>query len=239
MVVNRNDRWDTIRNSTHCQAVDSGKSRYFCSLMSVQNAYNAWSSQYDTNHNKTRDLDQRVTIDTLSQYSFETVLELGCGTGKNTAWLVDRAKAIRALDFSEGMLQQAVRKINDQKVTFQFADLTLPWDVPAAFGDLVTSSLTLEHIQNLDFIFHEAADKLKPGGHFFVCELHPFKQYAGSKARFESEGKVTELEVYVHHISDYLNAASTAGLELVELREWFDEEGSGEIPRLISFVFRK
>ena len=56
--------------------------------MDIEKAYNIWSSNYDTNKNKTRDLDKKVTEETLSKYTFKSVLELGCGTGKNTKCIV-------------------------------------------------------------------------------------------------------------------------------------------------------
>lgn len=62
--------------------------------MSISKAYNSWASQYDTNLNKTRDLDKKATIETLSNYHFNNVLELGCGTGKNTEWLLTKATHI-------------------------------------------------------------------------------------------------------------------------------------------------
>ena len=43
----------------------------------------------------------------------------------------------------------------------------------------------------------------------------------------------------IHHISEYLNAATKNGFELVELNEWFDEEQINEIPRRIGIVLRK
>jgi hypothetical protein len=84
-----------------------------------------------------------------------------------------------------------------------------------------------------------ASLKLKEDGLFFISELHPFKQYSGSKARYETENGTEELEVYIHHISEYIENAKTNGMELVELKEWFDEGVENEIPRLISFVFKK
>ena len=41
--------------------------------MSIEKAYNSWANQYDTNDNKTRDLDQEATIKTLEKYTFKTV----------------------------------------------------------------------------------------------------------------------------------------------------------------------
>ncbi len=207
--------------------------------MSIEKAYNSWAKLYDTNENKTRDLDKESTITTLTKYTFDHVLELGCGTGKNTEWLLTKAKTITGLDFSQEMLALAKAKVMDGSVTFKKADLTRPWDVKNESADLITCSLTLEHIKDLHFIFDQAYKKLKPNGIFFISELHPFKQYAGSKARFESEKGIEELEVYTHHSSEYVSSAKENGFKLEEMDEWFDGLDENEIPRLISFVFKK
>lgn len=206
--------------------------------MSIKKAYNLWSDIYDTNENKTRDLDKIVTIEVLSKYKFDTVIELGCGTGKNTEFLASNAKEIIALDFSEKMLEKAKQKVRNNIVKFIKTDLKEDWYVENDYFDLVTCSLTLEHIKDLGDILNKVYLKLKSGGKFFISELHPFKQYTGSKAKYESEGGINELEVYTHHISDYLESAKRAGFNLLELNEWFDDD-SKDLPRLISFVFEK
>lgn len=208
-------------------------------IMSIKIAYNNWAEQYDTNENKTRDLDKKATIKTLSKIEFENVLELGCGTGKNTEWLVKKAKFIIGLDFSEEMLNKAKLKIKTDMVRFQRADLTKTWEIEDNFADLITCSLTLEHIRDLDFIFNQAYQKLKTNGKFFISELHPFKQYSGNRAKYETKNGIEELEVYVHHISEYLKSAKSNAFKLIEINEWFDNQSENEIPRLISFVFTK
>jgi ubiquinone/menaquinone biosynthesis C-methylase UbiE len=207
--------------------------------MSIQNAYNNWSEIYDTNLNKTRDLDQQVTNKTLSKLTFENVLELGCGTGKNTEWLVQKATQVVAVDFSQGMLDIAISKIKSKNVRFLQADITKNWDFNTEIFDLITCSLILEHIENLDFIFAQAFQKLERGGKFFICELHPFKQYLGSKARFETEIGVEELDVYIHHMSEFVVNAQKNEFKILELSEWFDDPNISGIPRLISFVFER
>ena len=207
--------------------------------MNIEKAYNIWADQYDTNSNKTRDLDAKSTIETLNKFDFSKVIELGCGTGKNTNYLLTKADKIIGLDFSQEMLNKAKAKIQDERAEFQKADLTADWNIENDYADLITCSLVLEHIKDLDFIFNQANKKLKNDGIFFICELHPFKQYSGSKAKFETENGTQELETYVHHISEYLNVASENGFELVELKEWFDEENKFGIPRLIGIILRK
>lgn len=207
--------------------------------MSIKKAYNSWANIYDTNDNKTRDLEKKAALQTLAIYDFKNVLVLGCGTGKNTAWLAEKADTVLGLDFSEGMLTKARAKITAPNVTFQFADLTKPWQVNDQAFDLITCSLTLEHIENLYFICAQAQQKLQGGGKFYLCEYHPFKQYTGKKARYETENGIEELETYVHHTSEYLTAAADNGFKLLELKEWFDGEQEDEMPRLVSFVFEK
>lgn len=206
--------------------------------MSIEKAYNNWAAQYDTNENKTRDLDRRATIEILSKYHFENVIELGCGTGKNTEWLVQKATNIICIDFSKEMLAKAKEKIGSDKVKFQIADITRDWEIENNFADLVICNLILEHIQDLDFIFKQAFQKLKSKGIFFISELHPFKQYTGSKAKYETENGIEELEVYIHHISEFASSAKNNGFKIIDLHEWFDEDQK-EMPRLISFVFGK
>lgn len=206
--------------------------------MSIQKAYDLWSEIYDENDNVTRDLDASATETVLSKYQFGQVLELGCGTGKNTQWLLNQGAEITGLDFSEGMLSTAMSKFRGLPFTGHIADLTQEWPTFDNKFDLITSSLVLEHIEDLSFIFAQASLNLQTSGHFFISELHPIKQYLGSKARFESNGQTVELKVFVHHLTDYIKAAHQSGFILTEIREWFDDE-EGTPPRLLSFVFTK
>ncbi|NTU56864.1 MAG: methyltransferase domain-containing protein, partial [Anaerolineales bacterium] len=74
--------------------------------MDIQNAYNEWSDIYDTNANLTRDLDSTVTRSLLANRRFDSILELGCGTGKNTVFFAEIGGRVHALDFSQGMVEK-------------------------------------------------------------------------------------------------------------------------------------
>jgi len=92
--------------------------------MNIQQAYNSWASQYDTNRNKTRDLEGQSLRETLNAFQFESCLEIGCGTGKNTVWLAEKVKHLTAVDFSGEMLNRARKKSPHQM--WSFIRQTLP-----------------------------------------------------------------------------------------------------------------
>jgi ubiquinone/menaquinone biosynthesis C-methylase UbiE len=207
--------------------------------MSIQLAYNQWAEQYDTNLNKTRDMEAITLRKVLATISFDNCLEIGCGTGKNTEWLLQKAKKVMAVDFSDAMLTKAKEKIVAPHVQFQQTDITHTWNFGHNYFQLVTFSLVLEHIEHLEPVMKEAAAALEPGGYAYVGELHPFKQYSGSKARFDTaEGKQI-LECYTHHISDFIESAKENGLSLVDLQEHFDDDNKNEAPRILTILFRK
>jgi ubiquinone/menaquinone biosynthesis C-methylase UbiE len=207
--------------------------------MNPQQAYNSWASQYDANENKTRDLEAKALRDILSTISFNTVLEIGCGTGKNTEWLLQKAEHITAVDLSEEMLSKAKEKIPSNNVEFIQADINNDWNFTGSTFDLIGFSLVLEHIENLDHIFKEVYKKINEEGFVYIGELHPFKQYTGTKARFETDEGLQIVECFNHHISDFIQSAKKYGLKLIELDEYFDDDDKTSIPRILILLFQK
>ena len=203
----------------------------------IINNYNDWADQYDNNINPTRDLDKVVTQESLSDLNFSNVLELGCGSGKNTEWLITKADKLIGIDFSSRMLELARKKISSKNVSFICADLNEKWPVNNNSFDLATINLTLEHIKILDHIFNSLFIKLRKGGKCFVCELHPEKQLAGSKARFQDNGTEIVLDVFQHSELDYVQSAEKVGFSLLAKKDWYDDEK--DLPRLISYLFEK
>lgn len=205
--------------------------------MNNQQAYNSWSATYDAVENKTRDLEARALREIISGENLE-ILEIGCGTGKNTEFLQTKAKHLIGADFSAEMLEKAKSKITAANVEFRRMDLREKWVFAENSFDLIACSLALEHIENIDFVFSQARGVVRSGGKFYLGELHPFRQYQGSRARFETGAGVFELECFTHHVSDYFAAAKNNDFECVELKEWFDGDDRTTIPRLLTMIFQ-
>src|SRR6185436_13665880 len=92
------------------------------------------------------------------------IVEVGCGTGKNSVFFAEKARSVVALDFSDGMLAKARARVKAPSVRFVHHDVREPWPVPATSADLVSVNLVLEHVEHIAFVFQEAARVLRPGG---------------------------------------------------------------------------
>jgi ubiquinone/menaquinone biosynthesis C-methylase UbiE len=207
--------------------------------MKVDEAYEIWSRTYGEDRNLTRDLDEQITRQTLNDCSCKSILEIGCGTGKNTNLFARIGERVHALDFSAAMIEKARQKSSFDNVTFRVADITQRWPFDDRSVDLVTCNLVLEHIENLGFVFGEAARVLVDQGKLLVSELHPFRQYEGVQAHFNRDDETIEIPAFVHHISDFLDAASASNFSLLKLEEAWHVEDVNKPPRLISFMFQK
>lgn len=144
-----------------------------------------------------------------------------------------------AVDFLEKMLAKAKEKITSKKVRFVQADLLGVWDFTEGKYDLVTFSLILEHIEDLRAIFKKVADSTSPNSYVYIGELHPFKQYSGSKARFETMGRTQMLTCFDHHVSDFFRAAFKHNFEPIVLNEHFDNRDRTTTPRILTILLRK
>lgn len=111
----------------------------------------------------------RRTLDRFDLAGDETVLEAGCGTGRDTAALLDllpRGRVI-AVDASERMLERLRAKLAGRldRVEVVHADLTAPLPVSAP-ADAAFSVATFHWIHDHDALFANIARALRPGALF-------------------------------------------------------------------------
>ena len=210
----------------------------------VAAAYNEWAETYDSDHNRTRDLAAKALRQAGLDFANRNVIEVGCGTGRNTEWLARPAAGatdIVALDFSEEMLARARDRVRDSRVRFIQHDIRVTWPLADASADVVIVMLVMEHVELLLPIFAEAARTLSAGGELFICELHPMRQLLGGQAQFTSTqtGERQLVPAFLHNTSEYVNAGLSSGFELVKLGEWRDADAlPKDLPRLLSLRFR-
>jgi malonyl-CoA O-methyltransferase len=204
----------------------------------VARAYDRWASSYDTDQNATRDLDALVLRASGLPVHGSDVLEIGCGTGKNTVWLAERARSLTAMDFSDGMIALAQARVAEAPMPVSFVrhDVREPWPIPPESVDVVVGNLVLEHVQDVADVFREAARALRPGGVAFFCELHPDRQARGGQAQFSDEvtGERVFVTAYPHTVEEFSRAARDAGLEILALASHVEVDAApGVPPRLL------
>ena len=216
------------------------------SAADVAAAYDRWAASYDSDRNPTRDLDALVVRRATLGVDGSDVVEIGCGTGKNTVWLAARARSVVALDFSEGMLERARGRLagggGAALVRFVRHDVREPWPVPDAAADVVVGNLVLEHVGDLAPVYAEAARVLRPAGRLWLCELHPERQRRGGQAHFAdpATGATVHVPAHRHTAGEYVNGGLAAGLVLREVGEWVEEGAPPDAPpRLLSVLFER
>ena len=204
----------------------------------VQQAYNEWVHQYDTNENSTRDLNAQVLRQQLFGLASRAVLEIGCGTGCNTLGLANCAQSVVGMDISEGMLRKARCRLGERNVHLLPADITKPWPLDQRF-DVIVATLVPEHVQELAHVFAAAHRVLRPGGLLYIGELHPDKQRQGVQAKYRDAqtGKEVLVPAFCHHMAEYINAGIEAGFTLRRVGEWQNEADAE--PRLVTLLFER
>ena len=129
----------------------------------ADNAENAFNAHYE----------RPATISLLGEVKGRRVLEVGCGAGPLTAWLVDHGAIVTALDVSPLMLQRANRRLGD-RATFVIADLAdpLPFGPDTRF-DLVVASLVLHYVKDWQTPLAEFRRLLRGDGAVVFSTHHP------------------------------------------------------------------
>jgi 2-polyprenyl-3-methyl-5-hydroxy-6-metoxy-1,4-benzoquinol methylase len=103
------------------------------------------------------------------------VLDAGCGSGLYCGPLLDRGADVYAFDSSATMVEIARQRYGD-RIDFKVLPLEeLSDHYASSYFDVVLSTLVLDHIQNLEEVFLQIHDVLKPGGYFVFSLSHPFR----------------------------------------------------------------
>lgn len=115
---------------------------------------------------------RQLALQGLTIHSDTRVLDLCCGSGQTTQFLVKYSQNVTGLDASPLSLQRARQNVPQAAYVEAFAE-KMPF-TDAEF-DLVHTSAALHEMQprQLQEIIHEVYRVLKPGGVFTIVDFHP------------------------------------------------------------------
>ncbi|KAJ6447571.1 S-adenosyl-L-methionine-dependent methyltransferase [Mycena vitilis] len=189
----------------------------------VLQAYDLWAKTYDSDGNVLQLLDTELVNELLPgllSQPQEIVVDLGCGTGRNTEKLLryQNIQQIYGLDGTPGMLAQAKSRITDPRLHLHQYDIVadsppcesfLPFTV-----DAVISTLVIEHLPSLPQFFTLVHKMLRSGGWCLVTNMHE-NMGARTGAGFVDENGVrVTMDKFVHTVEDVSAAALACGFEL-------------------------
>jgi ubiquinone/menaquinone biosynthesis C-methylase UbiE len=224
---------------TRPPVLDEHRPRPDAELVSTREGYDRWSAVYDDEHNPLCDIETPHVHALIGNVRDLAVCDLGCGTGRHTAWLAEAGARVTALDFSDGMIARAREKPGWERVRFVQHDLTQPLPLPDAAFDRVLSSLVVDHIPDLVAFFGECRRIVKPDGLVVVSVMHPAMMLRGVLAHFTdpSTGRDVFPQSALHQVSDYLMAALAVGLRLEHASEHLVDDALAERnPRAAKFA---
>lgn len=114
-----------------------------------------------------------ATIELLGDVRHQQVLEVGCGAGPLTAWLVDHGAHVTALDVSPEMLRLAEARVGG-RARLLVADLGDGLDFMADGSvDVVVASLVLHYVRHWAPVLAEFRRVLVDGGVVVFSTHHP------------------------------------------------------------------
>ena len=174
--------------------------------MSFDNNAKEWDKNPQNIHRTNALADE---INSFLPQNFGKGLEFGCGTGLLSFALKNKFSEITLCDTSKGMLDVLQEKIDNEKLTnFHpfFLDLSTENFEKETKFDVIYTSMTIHHIDNIEQIFAKfnsllnkngfliIADLVKEDGHFHAPEMNFTGHFGFEKIDFEKALKSQNIE---------------------------------------------
>ncbi|WP_218312735.1 methyltransferase domain-containing protein [Alteromonas antoniana] len=178
----------------------------------VAASFSRCASSYDSHAG----VQQRVAEDLLSKITLsprESLLDIGCGTGRHTYALARSGATVHGLDIAPGMIAYAAQRYPD--LTFHQGQAeALPF--ASQSFDQLFSSMALQWCQSPQTVMHEMQRVLKKGGRASLAIM-----VDGSFEELDRARRVAGMAVTTNpqaSYSQWCDAAATAGFTLTEAK---------------------
>ncbi|MBN1502703.1 class I SAM-dependent methyltransferase [Candidatus Woesearchaeota archaeon] len=143
----------------------------------TKKAYNKFGREYEkTRINRQPErafnefLELPCMVKTVSNIKNKRLLDIGCGSGTHIKEYVKKGAEVEGIDISETMVELARQKL--PKVNFKIGSISkLPYKEDEF--DIVTASLTMNYVPDLNKAFSEVNRIMKKGGLFYYSDISP------------------------------------------------------------------
>lgn len=208
-------------------------------VVDTREGYDRWSHLYDVDGNPLIALEEKYFPDILGEVRGLTVADIGCGTGRHASRLASSGAQVAGLDFSTGMMRKARERFGAEHVTFAVADISLSLPIRDCRFDRVICCLVLDHIHDVPRLFGELKRICRREGFIAISVMHPAMMLRDVQAQFHdpASGATVRPRSAPNQISDYVNAATAAGLRIDHMSEHaIDAEVADKYPRAKKYL---
>lgn len=155
-----------------------------------------YDAYYETDFGKeVNRIEQRLISELIQDLPKTKVLELGCGTGHWTEFLIKKGFEVTAGDISKAMLEIAKSKRLNAEI-IEINSENIPFEDNSF--DLVVSITMLEFVHNQSKVIEEVKRVLKPGGWFILGSLNALSvigKNSSNDSTFKDAKFLTESEI--------------------------------------------
>ncbi len=188
-----------------------------------EDAYNLWASSYDSQpDNLMLALDEELFSNLIKDILFahKTIADVGCGTGRHWQKIIDnKPMKLIGYDVSEGMLGMLKNKFPDAETNK--LDNNHLAGLKNDSIDIIISTLTVAHIEDIQEAFAEWNRVLKPGGEIIITDYHPEALSKGGNRTFNHNNKSVAVKNNIYPVADIKKIVRQFGwlpLQVIEKR---------------------
>lgn len=189
----------------------------FIRKLPIMVQYKAWAPRYDRSvqeiwYSYPAPTKMARMIADVKECEAPVVIDAGIGTGLSSEALRQEFQnaTIHGYDLSESMLEQACKKdIAHSYTKFDLDNPKMKWPNEDEIADIVISTGSLDHMNNIVHFIQEASRSLKPGGVLGLTHLEH-----STYLKIEGSSIIRE-----HTTKSIQDAMRQAGLEIVQYQK--------------------
>ncbi|HEY9620257.1 MAG TPA: class I SAM-dependent methyltransferase [Crinalium sp.] len=181
-------------------------------------------------------LERPIFLDLVGNFKQLDIIDLGCGDasfGKEA--LLQGARSYIGIEASRAMVDIALAQLTNTPGNVRHQRIE-SWTAQSEQTDLISSRLALQYVENLEPVFQEAYQALRPGGRMIFSVEHPvitsnFASLADGRRTtwlvddyFKPGARVHqwlghEVTKYHRTLEEYFDLIAAAGFKLERIRE--------------------
>jgi ubiquinone/menaquinone biosynthesis C-methylase UbiE len=166
--------------------------------------YDLWAQNYDLQPgNLMLDMDEAIFSELFNEIDAKSknIADIGCGTGRHwTKILLKQPAKLTGFDVSLGMLNRLKEKFPDADA--HHINNNLLSEIPDSSVDIIISTLTIAHIEDVNEALHAWCRILKQTGDIIITDFHPNALAFGAKRTFNHHKTSISIQNYVHYVSE-------------------------------------